>query len=77
MVLGIPSLQTGVFGGILIGIIPAWLYKRHYRTQRRPLLECSSGNTFVPTVTSSSSLFLGPVMACCSRPVHTLPLRMS
>ncbi len=48
MVLGIPSLQTGVFGGIIIGIIAAWLYKRYYRIQLPSWLEFFSGKRFVP-----------------------------
>lgn len=30
LVLGIPTLQTGVFGGIVMGIVAASLYKRFY-----------------------------------------------
>ena len=30
-VLGIPTLQTGVFGGIIIGILAANLYKKYYK----------------------------------------------
>src|SRR5688572_1903451 len=32
-VLGFQSLETGVFGGILIGGIAAWLFNRYYRIE--------------------------------------------
>ena len=28
MVLGIQSLETGVFGGVVVGIVAAWLHNR-------------------------------------------------
>src|SRR3954453_1194538 len=28
--MGIPSIQTGVFGGIIVGIIAAWCFNRFY-----------------------------------------------
>src|SRR3712207_520559 len=34
-ILGIPTLQTGVFGGIIIGIIAASIYKRFRSEERR------------------------------------------
>lgn len=72
MVLGIPSLQTGVFGGIIIGIIAAWLYKRYYRIQLPSWLEFFSGKRFVPIVTSFAALFVGLVMAVVWPPVQHL-----
>ena len=35
-IMGIPSLETGVFGGILIGGVAAWLFLRYYRIQLPP-----------------------------------------
>ncbi|MGU7802834.1 PTS transporter subunit EIIC, partial [Escherichia coli] len=72
MVLGIPSLQTGVFGGIIIGIIAAWLYKRYYRIQLPSWLEFFSGKRFVPIVTSFAALFVGLVMAVVWPPIQHL-----
>ncbi|WP_121936640.1 glucose-specific PTS transporter subunit IIBC [Klebsiella pneumoniae] len=72
LVLGIPSLQTGVFGGIIIGIIAAWLYKRYYRIQLPSWLEFFSGKRFVPIVTSFAALFVGLVMAVVWPPVQHL-----
>ena len=32
-ILGIPTLQTGVFGGIIIGILAAQVYKKYYNIE--------------------------------------------
>lgn len=69
-VLGIPSLQTGVFGGIVIGIIAAWLYKRYYQISLPSWLEFFSGKRFVPIITSFAALFVGLVMAIIWPPVQ-------
>ena len=37
-VMGIPTLQTEVFGGIIIGIIASSLYKRYYSIELPPYL---------------------------------------
>ena len=34
-IMGIPSIETGVFGGILIGAVAAMLFNRYYRLQLR------------------------------------------
>ncbi|WP_182057147.1 glucose-specific PTS transporter subunit IIBC [Pantoea sp. ME81] len=63
MVLGIPSLQTGVFGGIVMGIVAAAMYKKYYRISLPSWLEFFSGKRFVPIVTSFIALFIGIIMA--------------
>ncbi len=32
-IVGIPTIQTGVFGGIIIGIVAAYLYKKFYKIE--------------------------------------------
>ena len=32
-IMGIPSIETGVFGGIIVGLIAAWAFNRFYRIQ--------------------------------------------
>jgi glucose-specific phosphotransferase system IIBC component len=63
LVLGIPSLQTGVFGGIVMGIIAASMYKKYYRIVLPSWLEFFSGKRFVPIITSFIALFVGIIMA--------------
>lgn len=70
MVLGIPSLQTGVFGGIVIGILSAYLYKKYYRISLPSYLEYFSGKRSVPIITSFAALFVGIIMAIVWPPVQ-------
>src|SRR5437660_6221191 len=32
-IMGIPSIETGVFGGILAGVVAAWAFNRFYRVK--------------------------------------------
>ncbi|MCG7420017.1 glucose-specific PTS transporter subunit IIBC [Macrococcoides goetzii] len=61
-VLGIPTLQTGVFGGIIIGILAAWAYNKFYNIQLPPFLGFFAGKRFVPIVTAFSAFILGIAM---------------
>ncbi|SHH59323.1 PTS system D-glucose-specific IIA component, Glc family /PTS system D-glucose-specific IIB component, Glc family /PTS system D-glucose-specific IIC component, Glc family [Caloranaerobacter azorensis DSM 13643] len=58
-VLGIPTLQTGVFGGIIVGILAANMYKKYYTIELPPYLGFFAGKRFVPIITAFSSLLLG------------------
>ncbi|MCP3028853.1 glucose-specific PTS transporter subunit IIBC [Halobacillus sp. A5] len=61
-VLGIPTLQTGVFGGIIVGIMAAALYNRYYNIELPQFLGFFAGKRFVPIVTAFSAIFLGMIM---------------
>src|SRR5688572_1208427 len=37
-IMGIPSIETGVFGGILIGVVAGILFNRYFRVQLPPYL---------------------------------------
>lgn len=63
MVMGIASLDTGVFGGIMVGLIVAWLHNKYYNIQLPPVLGIFSGTKFVPMVTLLGCSILGIVMA--------------
>jgi len=69
-VLGIPTLQTGVFGGIIIGVIAAQLYKRFFNIELPPYLGFFAGKRFVPIVTAFSAIFLGLAMTFVWPPVQ-------
>lgn len=62
-ILGIPSLQTGVFGGILAGLVAAWAYNKYFRIELPPFLGFFAGKRFVPIMTAFVSLFLG-ILLC-------------
>ena len=69
-VLGIPSLQTGVFGGIIIGIIAAQLYKRYYNIELPSYLGFFSGKRFVPIVTAVAAIAVGIAMSFVWPPIQ-------
>ena len=49
--IGIPSLNTSVFGGIIIGFLTAYLYNRFKNIQMPPALGFFSGVRFIPIAT--------------------------
>ncbi|MGD6993185.1 glucose-specific PTS transporter subunit IIBC [Sutcliffiella horikoshii] len=61
-VLGIPTLQTGVFGGIIAGVLGAYMYNKFYNIEMPSYLGFFAGKRFVPIVTAASALVLGVVM---------------
>ncbi|MCT8976791.1 glucose-specific PTS transporter subunit IIBC [Clostridium sp. CX1] len=69
-ILGIPSLQTGVFGGILMGIVAAQLYKRFYNIELPSYLGFFAGKRFVPIVTAVSAIFLGIILVFIWPPIQ-------
>src|SRR5690606_36606058 len=46
-VLGIPTLQTGVFGGIIVGLIAAFAYNRYHDIEMPSFLGFFAGKRFV------------------------------
>lgn len=61
-ILGIPTLQTGVFGGIIVGIWASFLYKRFFNIELPQFLGFFAGKRFVPIITAFTSLLLGIAM---------------
>lgn len=58
--LGIFTLQTGVFGGIITGLISSWITNKYSDKQLPDYLAFFSGNRFVPVITI---LFFIPIAA--------------
>ena len=63
MVMGIASLDTGVFGGILVGLLVAKLHNKYYNIQLPPVLGIFSGTKFVPMISLLACSALGLVMS--------------
>ncbi len=61
-VLGINSLQMGVFGGIIVGLGTAALHNRFYKIQLPQVLSFFSGTRFVPIISSAVYLLVGIAM---------------
>ena len=76
-VMGMQSIDTGVLGGILVGLIAAWLFNRYYRVQLPPYLGFFSGKRLVPIITSFAAIGLGLVLSLFWPPIGSLIGRFS
>jgi len=70
MVLGYPTLQTGVFGGIIVGILSSAMYKKFQNIELPSYLGFFAGKRFVPIATAVASLVLGAVMVFAWPPIQ-------
>ena len=69
-VMGIPTLQTGVFGGLIAGIIAAICYKRFYKTELPAFLGFFAGKRLVPIMTAVLAFLVGLAMPYIWQPVQ-------
>jgi PTS system glucose-specific IIC component len=56
-------IETGVFGGIIIGCVAAELFNRYYRTQLPSYLGFFAGKRFVPIVTGIAAIAVGVILS--------------
>ena len=68
-IMGIPSIETGVFGGILIGMVAAVLFNRYYRLQLPPYLGFFAGKRSVPILTAGAAIITGIVLSFIWPPI--------
>ncbi|MBS4537245.1 glucose PTS transporter subunit IIA [Clostridium sp. D2Q-11] len=66
------AINTGVFGGIIIGLVSAKLYQRFFRTKLHPVLGFFSGKRLVPIVTAATALGLGILFGFIWPPIQDL-----
>ncbi|MGN7297774.1 glucose-specific PTS transporter subunit IIBC [Ferdinandcohnia sp. SAFN-114] len=69
-VLGIPTLQTGVFGGIIVGLIAAFAYNRFHDIEMPSFLGFFAGKRFVPIATAAFSFIAGLLLLVVWPPVQ-------
>ncbi|AWK49801.1 PTS glucose transporter subunit IIA [Clostridium beijerinckii] len=69
-VLGITSLQMGVFGGIIVGLGVAALHNRFYKIELPQVLSFFGGTRFVPIVSAVTYLIVGILMFYAWPPVQ-------
>jgi PTS system glucose-specific IIC component len=67
--MGMPSIETGVFGGIIIGAVAAMLFNRFYRIQLPPYLGFFAGKRSVPILTAFAAIATGVVLGLIWPPV--------
>lgn len=57
------TLNTGVFGGILIGLLVTWLHNKYYRVKFPDALSFFAGTHFVPIISTVGGTILGAILA--------------
>ncbi len=68
-IMGIPTLDTGVFGGILVGLLAASMFNRFYKIKLPDYLGFFAGKRFVPIITGIGAIFLGILLSFIWPPV--------
>lgn len=68
-VLGIPTLDTGVFGGLIMGCIAAYMFNKFFRISLPRYLGFFAGKRFVPIVTAFAAILTGLVMSVIWPPI--------
>jgi len=71
-VTGVETLETGVFGGILVGMMAGLLFRRFYRIELPPYLGFFAGKRFVPIITGVCAVMLGLFMSVAWPPVQSV-----
>ncbi|WP_339282527.1 glucose PTS transporter subunit IIA [Oceanobacillus sp. FSL K6-3682] len=61
-ILGIPTVQTGVLGGIIVGLLSATIFNKFHDVKLPTSLAFFAGKRSVPIITAFSALFLGFIM---------------
>lgn len=71
-VLGITSLQMGVFGGIIVGLGVSLLHNRFYKIQLPEVLSFFGGTRFVPVISTVVFVFVGILMYFIWPPIQNV-----
>ena len=66
-----PAINTGVFGGIAVGLLSAALYNRFFQTKLHPVLGFFSGKRLVPILTAGAAIVLGLVLGFTWPPIQS------
>lgn len=68
-IMGIDSIETGVFGGIIVGLIAAAAFNRFYRIKLPAYLGFFAGKRAVPIVTAFAVIFVGVILSYVWPPI--------
>ena len=69
-IMGIKTMQTGVFGGILAGGLAAAMFQRFYRISLPPYLGFFAGKRFVPIITALAAIGVGALLSAVWPPIQ-------
>ncbi|MCX7970121.1 MAG: glucose-specific PTS transporter subunit IIBC [Negativicutes bacterium] len=64
------TLDTGVFGGLIIGLAAALLFNRYHRIELPQVLGFFSGKRFVPIITGLAAIVIGTVLTFVWEPIQ-------
>lgn len=70
-IMGIQSIDTGVFGGIVIGAVAAYLYNRFFNIKLPPYIGFFAGKRFVPIITALTAILVGAVFSFIWPPIQS------
>ena len=68
-IMGIPAVDTGVFGGIAIGLIAGNLFQRYFKLKLPAYLGFFAGKRLVPILTAFAAIALGSVLSYVWPPI--------
>jgi PTS system glucose-specific IIC component len=69
-IFGIPSMDTGVFGGLIVGVVAALLFNRYFRLKLPQYLGFFAGKRVVPILTAFSAILLAVVLGLVWPPIQ-------
>lgn len=68
-IMGIPSLDTGVFGGLIMGCVAAYMFNRFFRIKLPQYLGFFAGKRFVPIITAITAIGVGILFSLVWPPI--------
>ena len=68
-IMGIPSIDTGVFGGIIVGLIAARTFNRFYKIRLPSYLGFFAGKRSVPIITAFEVIIVGALLSFIWPPI--------
>jgi len=69
-IFGIPSMDTGVFGGLIVGVVAALLFNRYFRLKLPAHLGFFAGKRIVPILTAFAAILLAVVLGLVWPPIQ-------
>lgn len=70
-IIGLQSIETGVFGGIIVGGVAAAMFNRFFRIELPTYLAFFAGKRFVPIVTGLAAIILGIALSYVWPPIQS------
>lgn len=62
---GITTLQMGVFGGMIVGLVTSALHNRFYKIELSQVFSFFGGTRFVPIITALTHVLVGALLFFC------------